>query len=161
MSKTIFEMLFRFRTYLRYGMKMMNAPKSGSELQSSLKSSSGDMKAQMDQLKIEANEVKSSFLKTKHESQEVFKTLGDEVKTMISNYKADISWKIPAMAMLQHEKYKGQISNHQTMLVHHHHAHMADQIPFDRIRRPHRAGQFLDLPDIMEDDAAVEQAAVQ
>ncbi|WP_411842233.1 YtxH domain-containing protein [Salinicoccus sp. HZC-1] len=70
---------------------MLNAPKSGSELQASLKSGSGSMKSQMDQLKIEANEVKSSFLTTKHESQEVFKTLGDEIKSMVSNYQADIS----------------------------------------------------------------------
>ncbi len=70
---------------------VLNAPKSGAELQSSLKSGSGNMKTQMNQLKMEANEVKSSFLQTKRESQEVFETLGDEVKTMISNFQADIN----------------------------------------------------------------------
>src|SRR5690625_5013996 len=84
---------------------MLNAPKSGSELQASLKSGSGNMKSQMDQLKIEADEVKSSFLKTKHESQEVFKTLGDEIKTMISNYQADISPNI--------EGIQKNVENHQ------------------------------------------------
>ncbi|GAB3062241.1 YtxH domain-containing protein [Salinicoccus sesuvii] len=84
---------------------MLNAPKSGSELQSSLKSSSGNLKTQMDQLKVEANEVKSSFLKTKHESQEVFKTLGDEIKAMISNYQADINPNI--------ERIKGDLENLQ------------------------------------------------
>ncbi|MCG1009436.1 YtxH domain-containing protein [Salinicoccus sp. ID82-1] len=84
---------------------VLNAPKSGSELQSSLKSNSGNLKTQLDQLKIEANEVKSSFLKTKHESQEVFSTLGDEIKAMISNYQADINPNI--------EHIKGDVSNLQ------------------------------------------------
>lgn len=70
---------------------MLNAPKSGNELQQSLKVSSGSFKSQMNQLKVEADDVKSSFLKTKHESQEVFSDLGDEIKTMISNFQADIN----------------------------------------------------------------------
>lgn len=70
---------------------MLNAPKSGNELQQSLKDSSGSFKSQMNQLKVEADDVKSSFLKTKHESQEVFSDLGDEIKTMISNFQADIN----------------------------------------------------------------------
>ncbi|MCD2137310.1 YtxH domain-containing protein [Salinicoccus halitifaciens] len=72
-------------------VSMLNAPKSGSELQQSLKEESGNFKSQMNQVKIEANAVKSSFLKTKHESQEVFSSLGDEIKTMISNFQADIN----------------------------------------------------------------------
>src|SRR5690625_5817526 len=72
-------------------VSFLNAPKSGSELQHSLKNESGNFKSQMNQLKIEADEVKSSFLKTKHESQEVFNSLGDEIKTMISNFQADIN----------------------------------------------------------------------
>ena len=39
----------------------------------------------------EGEEIKNSFLKTKHESSEVFSTLGDEVKSMISNFQADIN----------------------------------------------------------------------
>ncbi len=72
-------------------VSILNAPKSGSELQQSLKEESGNFKSQMNQVKAEANEVKSSFLKTKHESQEVFSDLGDEIKTMISNFQADIN----------------------------------------------------------------------
>lgn len=72
-------------------ISFLNAPKSGKELQQSLKRGSGDLKMQMDQLKIEGEEIKNSFLKTKHESSEVFSTLGDEVKSMISNFQADIN----------------------------------------------------------------------
>ena len=57
----------------------------------------------MNQLKIEADEVKSSFLKTKHESQEVFSSLGDEIKTMINNFQADINPNI--------ENIQGHIEN--------------------------------------------------
>lgn len=72
-------------------ISFLNAPKSGKELQQSLKTGSNDLKSQMDQLKIEGEEIKNSFLKTKHESSEVFSTLGDEVKSMISNFQADIN----------------------------------------------------------------------
>lgn len=72
-------------------ISFLNAPKSGKELQQSLKTGSNDLKSQMDQLKIEGEEIKNSFLKTKHESSEVFTTLGDEVKSMISNFQADIN----------------------------------------------------------------------
>lgn len=72
-------------------ISFLNAPKSGKELQQSLKTGSNDLKSQMDQLKIEGGEIKNSFLKTKHESSEVFSTLGDEVKSMISNFQADIN----------------------------------------------------------------------
>lgn len=72
-------------------ISFLNAPKSGKELQQSLKIGSNDLKSQMDQLKIEGEEIKNSFLKTKHESSEVFSTLGDEVKSMISNFQADIN----------------------------------------------------------------------
>lgn len=72
-------------------ISFLNAPKSGKELQQSLKTGSNDLKTQMDQLKIEGEEIKNSFLKTKHESSEVFSTLGDEVKSMISNFQADIN----------------------------------------------------------------------
>lgn len=71
-------------------ISFLNAPKSGKELQLSLKSGSSDLKSQVNQLKIEGDDIKNSFLKTKHESSEVFSTLGDEVKTMISNFKTDI-----------------------------------------------------------------------
>lgn len=72
-------------------ISFLNAPKSGKELQQSLKTGSNDLKSQMNQLKIEGEEIKNSFLKTKHESSEVFSTLGDEVKSMISNFQADIN----------------------------------------------------------------------
>ena len=84
-------------------VSLLNAPKSGSELQQSLKSESGNFKSQMNQLKVEAGEVKSSFLKTKHESQEVFSSLGDEIKTMINNFQADINPNI--------ENIQGHIEN--------------------------------------------------
>lgn len=84
-------------------VSILNAPKSGSELQQSLKNESGNFKSQMDQLKVEADEVKSSFLKTKHESQEVFSSLGDEIKTMINNFQADINPNI--------ENIQGHIEN--------------------------------------------------
>lgn len=70
---------------------VLNAPKSGKDLTRSLKSNSGTVKSQINQIKVEADEVKSSFLKTKHESQEVFSNLGDEIKTMISNFQSDIN----------------------------------------------------------------------
>jgi gas vesicle protein len=70
---------------------VLNAPKSGKDLTQSLKSSSGNMKSQLNQIKVEADEVKSSFLKTKYESQEVFSNLGDEIKTIIANFQSDIS----------------------------------------------------------------------
>ncbi|MFD2828896.1 YtxH domain-containing protein [Corticicoccus populi] len=69
---------------------VLNAPKSGKDLTQSLKSGSGSIKSQISQIKTEADEVKSSFLKTKHESQEVFSNLGDEIKTMISNFQSDM-----------------------------------------------------------------------
>lgn len=69
----------------------LNAPKSGKELQNSLTSGSNDLQSGLNQLKIEGDEIKNAFLKTKHESSEVFSTLGDEVKTMISNFQADIN----------------------------------------------------------------------
>ncbi|MBF0754538.1 YtxH domain-containing protein [Jeotgalicoccus halotolerans] len=84
-------------------ISFLNAPKSGKELQQSLKRGSGDLKMQMDQLKIEGEEIKNSFLKTKHESSEVFSTLGDEVKSMISNFQADINPNI--------ERLQGNIEN--------------------------------------------------
>lgn len=80
-------------------ISFLNAPKSGKELQQSLKTGSNDLKSQMDQLKIEGEDIKNSFLKTKHESSEVFSTLGDEVKSMISNFQADIN---PNIERLQH-----------------------------------------------------------
>lgn len=98
---------------------VLNAPKSGDDLQASLKSNSGSMKSQMNQLKIEAGEVKSSFLTTKHESQEVFKTLGNEVKTMVSNFQADINPNIERLKEngenLQHrgEEVQKSVSNIQ------------------------------------------------
>lgn len=69
----------------------LNAPKSGKALQNSLASGSNDLQSGLNQLKIEGDEIKNTFLKTKHESSEVFSTLGDEVKTMISNFQADIN----------------------------------------------------------------------
>lgn len=69
---------------------VLNAPKSGKDLTKSLKSGSGSFKSQIKQIKTEADEVKASFLKTKHESQEVFSDLGDEIKTLISNFQSDI-----------------------------------------------------------------------
>lgn len=84
-------------------VSFLNAPKSGTELQQSLKNESGNFKSQMNQLKVEADEVKSSFLKTKHESQEVFNSLGDEIKTMINNFQADINPNI--------ENIQGHIEN--------------------------------------------------
>lgn len=72
-------------------ISFLNAPKSGKELQRSLKSNSKDFQSQFDQLKIEGDDIKNSFLQTKRESSEVFSTLGDEIKTLISNYKADIN----------------------------------------------------------------------
>lgn len=84
-------------------ISFLNAPKSGKELQLSLKSGSSDLKSQVDQLKIEGEDIKNSFLTTKHESSEVFSTLGDEVKTMISNFQSDINPNI--------ERLQGNIEN--------------------------------------------------
>ena len=84
-------------------ISFLNAPKSGKELQLSLKSGSSDLKSQFNQLKIEGDEIKNSFLKTKRESSEVFQSLGDEVKTMISNFQADINPNI--------ERLQGNIDN--------------------------------------------------
>lgn len=84
-------------------ISFLNAPKSGQELQLSLKSGSSDLKSQFNQLKIEGDEIKNSFLKTKRESSEVFQSLGDEVKTMISNFQADINPNI--------ERLQGNIDN--------------------------------------------------
>lgn len=84
-------------------ISFLNAPKSGKELQQSLKTGSNDFKTQFDQLKIEGEEIKNSFLQTKHESSEVFSTLGDEVKSMISNFQADIQPNI--------ERLQGNIEN--------------------------------------------------
>ena len=84
-------------------ISFLNAPKSGKELQLSLKSGSSDLKSQFNQLKIEGDEIKNSFLKTKRESSEVFSSLGDEVKTMISNFQADINPNI--------ERLQGNIDN--------------------------------------------------
>src|SRR5699024_500542 len=84
-------------------ISFLNAPKSGKELQQSLKRGSGDLKMQIDKLKIEEEEIKKSFLKTKHESSDVFSTLGDEVKSMISNFQADINPNI--------ERLQGNIEN--------------------------------------------------
>lgn len=84
-------------------ISFLNAPKSGKELQLSLKSGSSDLKSQVDQLKIEGEDIKNSFLTTKHESSEVFSTLGDEVKTLISNFQSDINPNV--------ERLQGNIEN--------------------------------------------------
>ncbi|WP_414048623.1 YtxH domain-containing protein [Macrococcus animalis] len=82
---------------------IFNAPKSGKELQQNFKSTSYDTKAQVNQLKIEANEVKDYVFKTKDASQEVMKTMADEIRDMIAHYKSDIQPNI--------ENLKGNINN--------------------------------------------------
>ncbi|ATD29854.1 YtxH domain-containing protein [Macrococcoides bohemicum] len=82
---------------------ILNAPKSGKELQQNFQSTAYDTKAQMNQLKIEANEVKDAVFKTKDASQEVMKTMTDEIKDMIAHYKSDIQPNV--------ENLKGNIEN--------------------------------------------------
>src|SRR5690625_7075802 len=72
-------------------VSFLNAPKSGSELQQSLKNESGNFKSQMNQLKIEADEVKSSLLKTKHESSGI---LRDRKSTRLNSSHVAISYAV-------------------------------------------------------------------
>lgn len=70
-------------------LAVLNAPKSGKDLQSSLTESSGTIKSASNQIKEEVSNIKNSVLRAKHEASNIG-DLVDEVKTLVSNFQKDI-----------------------------------------------------------------------
>src|SRR5699024_12200909 len=64
--------------------------RSGDALRTDLKSTADGSKVQINEIKDNVAEIKEYVLKTKDESQIAIQSLSEEIKTMISQFKADI-----------------------------------------------------------------------
>ncbi|MEB5684933.1 YtxH domain-containing protein [Mammaliicoccus lentus] len=73
-----------------FATAILNTDCSGDALRTDLKSTADGSKVQINEIKDNVAEIKEYVLKTKDESQIAIQSLSEEIKTMISQFKADI-----------------------------------------------------------------------